>query len=268
MKRSIPILLYHHVSPDREITPAGFERQLRWLLEQGYQCLSMEEVLKRIRGEYSIDRPAFAVTFDDGYLDNWIYAFPILKNLGVNATVYVVTERVESGPARSLPPVLDTRANERGPGGFLAWSELREMAASGLVAVGSHTHTHRHFMRRDRYDDLDRELSVSKGIIEKELGRPCFHFSWPWGDYRTEWWNLLQQAGYKTAVTTRAGANALGTAPYALKRMKVSREDLGWLAQRCRWTSQALAAQSFGFFYGWDRRLKSWLQGESPYSHG
>lgn len=268
MKRSIPILVYHHVSPDREVTPEGFERQLRFLLSQGYTSLSMGDLLLRIQGDIPLEEPSFLVTFDDGYLDNWVYAFPILQKLGVKATLYVVTERVESVASPRVPCLpLDTRTQERCAGGFISWSEARAMATSGLVEVGSHTHTHRHFVRKNPYENLEHELRESKQWIEKEVG-PCHHLAWPWGDYETVWWPLLKKVGYQTAVTTLAGANTVGTSPYALKRFKVGREDLSWLAQRFQWQSRAWAATSFGLFYGWDRRLKTWWNSESPYSHG
>ena len=243
-------MLYHHVSPEREITPQGFERQLRWLLDQGYQSLSMSELVAVIKGQAEPERPGFVVTFDDGYLDNWTTAFPILKKLSVQAVMYLVTERIGKTD------------------GFISWMDARAMAASGLVEFGSHTHTHRHFIRTERYDNLEQELMVSKQLVETELKRPCTHLAWPWGDYETGWWPLLEKTGFQTAMTTQAGANTVGTPPFALKRFKVSREDLEWLAGRCRWNSRALAARSFALMYGWDRRLKTWLHAESPYSHG
>lgn len=251
MKRSIPILLYHHVAPDREITPEGFERQLRYLLDQGYQSLSMEELLKVIRGQWEPERPGFVLAFDDGYTDNRVYAFPVLQKLDVKALIYLVTERVESHAA-----------------GFLSWSEVREMANSRQVCVGSHTHTHRHFVRREPYADLETELRRSKELIESQTGAPCDHLAWPWGDFETEWQALAQGVGYRSAATTLSGANAAGTNPYELKRISVRRVDLEWLATRLRWNTRALTAQAFGLFYGWDRRFKVWWNAESPYPHG
>ncbi len=269
MKRSFPILLYHHVSPDREITPGVFEQQLRRLLDQGYRSLSMDELLAIVRGQAPEGGPGFTVTFDDGYFDNWACAFPVLQKLGVKATYYVVTDRVEAHAApRATGSILDTKTNERGPGGFLSWCEVRAMAESGLVEIGSHTRTHRHFVRKEPYRDLADELAGSKARIEKETGRPCRHLAWPWGDYETSWWPMVERAGYQSAVTTLAGANASGTHPFALKRISIRRPGLDWLSARLRWNSTVLAARSFGLVYGWDRRFKVWWNAESPYSHG
>ena len=269
MKRSIPILLYHHVSPDREITPAGFERQLRWMLDQGYQSLSMTELMDEVKGRSHSDRPGFVVTFDDGYLDNWVYVYPILQKLSVKAVYYLVTERVETHAApRAITDIPDTRSNERQAGTFLSWAEARVMAGSGLVEFGSHTHTHRHFVRKELFSNVEEELRLSKQLIEAELKRPCLHLAWPWGDYEKNWWPTLEKVGFETAMTTQSGANTVGTNSFALKRLKVGREDLKWFESRCRWNSNALAANTFALTYGWDRRFKTWLHSESPYSHG
>jgi peptidoglycan/xylan/chitin deacetylase (PgdA/CDA1 family) len=268
MKRSIPILLYHHVSPDREITPQALEAQLSWMLGQGFRSLSISELLRVLSGEPR-EQPGFVVTFDDGYLDNWVHAFPVLKKLAVKATIYLVTERIENhAAARPLGTALDTRTREREPGGFLSWAEAREMAASGLVEFGSHTHTHRGFVRKQKYSDLEQELRLSKQLIETELKRPCAQLAWPWGDYENEWQGLVAGLGFHSAMTTQAGANMNGTSPYRLKRINVTHPEVPWLAGRVRWASHAIAARGFGWMYGWDRRFKTWLHAESPYSHG
>ncbi len=268
MKRSYPIFLYHHVSPDRDITPDGFERQMRHLLDQGYQSMMLGEIVAITEGRTPAGQPGFAVTFDDGYLDNWIYAFPILKKLRLKATMFLVTDRVEATPPRQATSAPDTKTREREPGGFVAWSEVKEMIASGLVEIGSHTMTHRHFRRQETYDDLRRELNESKSIIEAKTGAPCRHLAWPWGDYERAWLPVVRELGFQSAVTTRGGANTTGSDPLELRRIKISRRGVDYLASRCRWNQQAMTASAYGFFQGWDRRFKTWLGSESPYSHG
>ena len=249
MKRSIPILLYHHVAPDREITPHVFEDQMRFLLKEGYESLSMDDLVRGSTGGIDIAKPAFALTFDDGYHNNWEHAYPILRKCGIKATIYVVTERI-------------------GTDGFLSWEEVKSMSESGLVTFGSHTHTHRHFVRKEPYKNLEEELQMSKSLIENRLGKPCHHLAWPWGDYEMEWLPLVQKLGYKSAATTLAGANAAGTNPYELRRINVRHGGAGWLASTLKWNSYAFSAGAFGVFYGWDRRFKVWWKSESPYSHG
>src|SRR5258706_6325871 len=161
MKRSVPILLYHHVSPEREITPRVFEDHVRFLTEAGYDSLSMDELVRESTSGNAMSVPAVALTFDDGYHNNWEQAFPILKKYGFRATIYIVTERI-------------------GTEGFLSWDEVKRMADSGLITFGSHTHTHRHFIRKEPYQNLEEELEKSKSLIETHLKTPCRHLAWPW----------------------------------------------------------------------------------------
>jgi peptidoglycan/xylan/chitin deacetylase (PgdA/CDA1 family) len=249
MRRSVPILLYHHVAADREITSAVLERQLRSMLDQGCQCFSMDQLLNVLRGDQRVTAPAFVVTFDDGYQDNWAHAFPVLKELSLPATMYVVTDRI-------------------GTEGFLSWSDIETMASSGLVTFGSHTRTHRHFVRRETYANLDDELRQSKAILEEKLGKSCDHLAWPWGDYETAWLPLVKAIGYRSAATTLSGANGEGKDPYKLKRINIRKPELDWFHQRLNRNQWALSADVFGQFNGLDRRLKVWWNNETPYSHG
>lgn len=267
--RSIPVLLYHHVSPDREITPEVFEGQLSGLLAKGYRAMALHELLEVTRGLRRPEGPAFCVTFDDGYVDNWHYAFPILERLRVPATIFVVSRRVQVlDRERPCPSngAWDTRTQERAPEQFLSWAELRAMAASGWVTVGSHTHTHRQFVRQEPYGDLRGELVESKTLIEQHVGQPCDALAWPWGEYRKSWWPMLQELGYRLAVTTDVGANRAGTSPFQIARLNVHRADSGWFAQRIALHSRAAWAEGYGFIYGWDRRFKSVFRSYSPYS--
>lgn len=266
MSRSIPILLYHHVAPDREIRPEDLEAQLHGLLDAGYRSLSLDELLRVLSGEVTSTK-GFVVTFDDGYLDNWTYAFPVLKKLDVKATMYLVTDRVEEtlSPRKPLSTD-DTHRLERQPGGFLSWGEAEEMQATGLVSFGSHTQSHRNFVRANPYTDIAKELRTSKSIIESRLGQPCKHLAWPWGDHEESWKPLARAAGYASAATTRSGANVLGADPFSLQRLNVSKRDPQWLLGRLSIHSMPPVARVYGWFHGFDRRLKVQLKKESPYS--
>src|SRR5437016_4037268 len=96
MSGAVPVLLYHHISPDREITPEEFDAQLACLRNQGRRSLSLAEFQEHMSG-----RPApegsVLITFDDGYLDNWVYAFPLLRRHGMKAVFFIVTDRILSG---------------------------------------------------------------------------------------------------------------------------------------------------------------------------
>ncbi|HVO32356.1 MAG TPA: polysaccharide deacetylase family protein, partial [Elusimicrobiota bacterium] len=138
----------------------------------------------------------------------------------------------------------------------------------GLIHFGSHTMTHRGFVRRQRYADIDQELRQSKAMIESRTRLPCQDLAWPWGDYERDWLERARAAGYRSAATTRGGSNTVGSNPLELRRINVTHGDASWLAGRNRWQHRAWSASLSGCFQGWDRRFKVWLHDESPYSHG
>lgn len=79
VKHSVPVLMYHHVRPEAGMiacTPENFEDQLRWLQKQGYRSLTLAEFNEHLNGK-DVGK-AVLITFDDGYLDNWVYAYPLL----------------------------------------------------------------------------------------------------------------------------------------------------------------------------------------------
>jgi peptidoglycan/xylan/chitin deacetylase (PgdA/CDA1 family) len=151
----IPVLNYHSVSADPEwlqigeqvsLAPAALERQLAYLERHGYRSLFVSEVHRVLTGDGRREpRGKFvALTFDDGYADNWIAAFPLLKKYGVKATLFVSTSFISE--AEGCRPTLD---EEGKPGqgaldwsGYLTWPELKAMQVSGLIEVQSHACTH------------------------------------------------------------------------------------------------------------------------------
>jgi len=150
--RKIPVLNYHSVSADPEwlqigdrvsLTPTAFERQLAYLARQGYQSLFVSEVHTLLAGCHNPESQVkhVALTFDDGYADNWIAAFPLLRKYGIKATIFVSTgfiadaDRCRPTIGEAIPDALDWS-------GYLTWPELRAMQTSGLVEIQSHGGSH------------------------------------------------------------------------------------------------------------------------------
>lgn len=257
---SVPILLYHHIAPDREVTPEAFATQLSALAAAGYRTLSSEELLAHCAGRAPAPASAVVLTFDDGYLDNWVYAYPLLKKSGFRAQLFAVTSRIAAGAARptsddgaALP---DTRSDERGRDGFLNWSELQAMSASGVFEIGSHTHTHFGFVRGSPIADLDGELSASRSLLEEHLGRPVGQLSWPWGDYDESWLPRAERLGYRLIHTAAPGANRPGGGSLRLRRFKVRAGDPSWLLRRVALYRSTVLAAVYGSLYGLDQAIK------------
>ncbi|MBI4056318.1 MAG: polysaccharide deacetylase family protein, partial [Elusimicrobia bacterium] len=258
---SIPVLLYHHVAPDREITPQGFERQLRWLREQGFRSLSTREFYDHLTQKQAAPDRSVVITFDDGYADNWVYASPLLKKYAMKAHLFVITGYISSSHCRPTSEqggqLTDTHTQERAPAGFLSWEELKAMSNSGIWEIGSHTHTHKHFLQHAPYDNLEKELQQSKEELENHLGRWSGTLAWPWGEFDEEWLTLLPKTGYRLAFTTRIGSNGPGRDPLMIRRFKVQRESVAWLAPRLWLYRTSPLANAYGHFYGLDRKIKN-----------
>jgi peptidoglycan/xylan/chitin deacetylase (PgdA/CDA1 family) len=160
----VVMLLYHRIGvPDGEISlPAGlFQRQLEQLAT-GDRVLTLDEAVAG-NGPGGV-----VVTVDDGYRDFYDVVLPLLVRHRVPAVLYLATSLVAGGsPGNAGDP------------DALTWSQLAEAVASGLVTVGSHTHSHADLSRAPE-GVVETELRHSKELIEDRLGVACRHFAYPW----------------------------------------------------------------------------------------
>lgn len=152
---TVPVLNYHSVSAHPEwmqighhvsLTPAAFERQLAYLRKRDYQSLFISEVHAMLGGKTRRNptRPYVALTFDDGYADNWVAVFPLLRKYDMKATLFVSTDFVAD--ADRCRDTVEGKSRAEWDGldweGYLTWPELNEMRASGLVEIQSHGSSH------------------------------------------------------------------------------------------------------------------------------
>ncbi len=154
MGSTIPILYYHRVNNvDRRMAmaPELFLAQMKRLQQSGWRALTLAELLRFIETGDKPAKKCLAITFDDGFADNWYHAFPALQDTGMKAVIFLITERVGDGPLRRAGADIKVRpfdeANKAALAGdfgdYLRASEIKEMAASGMVEFGSHTMRHR-----------------------------------------------------------------------------------------------------------------------------
>jgi peptidoglycan/xylan/chitin deacetylase (PgdA/CDA1 family) len=209
----IRFLYYHHVFDD-EI--AGFERQLDRLARRG-PFLSLDEAVDRLASGSPIRGRAWCVTFDDGFRNQLANAVPALAARGISAAFFVPVDFVGAPPERSA----GLGATGYPPVEFLTWDECRRMAAAGMT-IGSHGVAH---VDLGRLDDAAAEVEIaeSRRRIESALGRPCRHFSAPWGrpeNYRPDRDPALaRRHGYASFLTTLRGTMRAGSSPYEIRRL-------------------------------------------------
>ncbi len=225
---------YHWVLDDERRV---FADQLRYLRRFG-DIIGLDEAMEALRNPGGLGGRYFCITFDDGF-KNWITnALPVLTELQVPATFFVPTQYIgldldrdwtDIGPFYQRSWSQYERFFE-----FLTWDECRQIATAGFT-IGSHTHSHRRLSQLT-LSEVEKEMSISKGILERELGKPCRHFSCPWGKAGRDFDaakhpEIARKLGFETFLTTEIGLNRNGDSPYAVRRIGTD-PDLGCLRLR------------------------------------
>lgn len=190
----VPIVMYHDITPvkavDWDVTPEEFAQHIQAIQDAGLTPISMDQLVNHLRTGASLPEKPILLTFDDNYLGQYSYAFPLLKQYGYPAVWSVHTHFV--GSTAGKPKA--------------TWDQLREMQSSGLITVASHTVNHQNLSTLDD-EKVQQELQASKQILEKELGVPIRYFTYPEGSYSDRVKNKVAEAGYEAALTMSLDAN-------------------------------------------------------------
>jgi len=154
MHEPIPVLMYHSIAPTIEgwafdylsIHPDAFEDHISTLAGAGYVPVTLSDLFEYMAGKRRLPPRAVIFTFDDGYLDNWVFAFPIMRKHGFKGTVFASTDFVDRrDDARpNLDDVLQGRAKheELNWRGFLSATEMKHMLLSEVMDIQGHCKTH------------------------------------------------------------------------------------------------------------------------------
>lgn len=220
--RQCPILMYHWFrrkgvpsssrSPQLEITPELFGRQMAMLSRAGYRSVSLGRAVSAA-GDGRLPRRSVVITFDDGTLDFWEHAKPILEQHGMTATLFVVSGQV--GGTSTWDRELGEPDRR-----LMSWDQIRQLHRDGFE-IGSHTHTHRPLTELSDEEVLS-ELERSRRTLADELGAVPQFLAYPRGFYTERHKRLVREAGYAGACAVILRWRDLWRAdPYALKRMSV-----------------------------------------------
>ncbi|MGC1402463.1 MAG: polysaccharide deacetylase family protein [Thermodesulfobacteriota bacterium] len=239
MTKAVPILTYHHINPLEgdmvTVSVNHFEEQMSFLHRKGYHTLFVSELVEWMQGKRTVPKKSVVLSFDDGFWDNYEFAFPILKKYGLKATIFLVTgwiaEERDPGQAREVIPHHQGNqliAQGRGDQIAMTWLEAKEMQESGLIEMESHTHSHNKELYQDRpalKDDLDR----SREAIRSHLSKNSTCLCWPGGRYSPESIITAREADFTALCTTERGLNQSGNDLWRLKRITVKDAGFQWL---------------------------------------
>ena len=213
----VPILLYHCIEENFTedisnvaITKDTFTIHMQTLKDAGYTPISFDEYYQFVEHGKPLPQKPIMITFDDGYLSNYLVAYPILKDLGFKATIFIVASSVgKSNTADINYP-------------HFTWGQAKEMVQSGVIEIGSHTFFHRD-MRAYSKDKIQTDLRLSKYLIDDNLNINCDLLAYPYGYYTPEIQELATKAGYKMqCIVGDVGANTLASPMNQLKRLTIS----------------------------------------------
>lgn len=223
----IPVLMYHHFVEEGEevgyttISDVAFEEQITYLKSKGYNTITDQDIVDFYYYGKELPENPIHITMDDGYESNYKIAYPILKENGMKATIFVIVSRIDGD---YYPP-------------RLTWDQIKEMSDSGVISIQSHTYDLHHkeiiddavevsAMISDTSDEFLKrvkdDLILSKEILEEKLGNEVISISYPFGHYDENTLNMIEEVGFKVAYTIEHGLNHINTDVLELFRINVS----------------------------------------------
>lgn len=206
----IPILMYHSIAdsdPNNTllVPTAQFEEQIKWLKESGFTPMLLDDVVESFNTGKVPEKPV-AITFDDGYADNYTDAYRILKQYNMKATFFIITDKTDVD------------------GWYMNSNMLKEMSEYGM-GIENHTSRHIEFTNISREDKI---AIIKEGMeaLKEKVGVDSKFVCYPVGRYDDETIEVEQELGVKAAVTTQGGISSLSDGLYSLKRVRISPMDI------------------------------------------
>lgn len=196
----------NEVRVDLSVPPERFEQQLRYLKQEGYQSITLEDLaLHLTRGAPLPEKPVI-LTFDDGYADAYVNAFPLLKRYGFSGTFFLISAMLDQGDPD-----------------FLSWEQVVEMHEAGM-RFEPHSYNHPDLRNRG-YQFLVFQILAPKEAIEARTGEPTHFFAYPSGRYDQFVIDVLRSANFWGAVTIEQGATHTADDLFTLRRVRVHGGD-------------------------------------------
>lgn len=205
--KGLRIFMYHSIDYEKgnelRVPKEQFREQMKYLKDNGYTTLTLAEAYAFFKEDKPVPQKSVVLTFDDGYVDNYNNAFPVLKEFGLKGTVFMITDLVDKYA------------------GYLNSEQLKEMDKYGFD-VESHTVNHDPPLNELSYEKQYETLKNSKDFLEKTLNKKVEFFAYPYGKWNQNSIKALQELEYKMAVTTAGEVADKSNGIYTLNRTYIS----------------------------------------------
>lgn len=212
----VPILMYHHIEKaprrsdairqDLSVSPKKFEQQLRYLREEGYESITLNDLALHVTVGKPLPPKPIILTFDDGYRNAYTNAFPLLKKYSFVGTFFLISEPIDANDPN-----------------FVSWAEVEEMHAAGMK-FEPHSYNHPD-MRNRGYDFVVFQILAPKEAIEARTKETCRFFAYPTGRYDQFVIDVLRSANFWGGVLTQQGATHTAEDLFTLRRVRVHGGD-------------------------------------------
>jgi len=224
-KDRVPALLYHHFALKNTETKSqhtdydpvyfcydtAFDEQMNYLRREGYTTISLDDFIAFQEGKRALPNKPIIITFDDGFMSNYLYAFPVLKKYGLTATIFVTLDPNAQNYRKYAHVDLP-----------LTQEQIKEMSEYG-ISIESHSMTHP-YLSRLKPDVARWELEESKKRLQDILGKPVHYLAIPSGAYDRTVKRLVKDAGYKAIFCMLKGSNNMRSDRFALRRLVIGRD--------------------------------------------
>jgi peptidoglycan/xylan/chitin deacetylase (PgdA/CDA1 family) len=229
-KVDVPILMYHNIfrsgntHGDYIVSEAAFEKDLKFLSENGYTAIFMQDLINYTEGKGDLPEKPVVLTFDDGYFNNCSYAFPLLKKYNSKAVISIIGYYTD----------LYTKSPDENPQySHLTWDDIKTMMKSGYVEFQNHSYN-LHTTDKGRNGTKKKKgesYAEYKAVLNEDIGQlqDAFSsntgyapntFTYPFGSVSNDSFDIIKEMGFKASLSCESGMNHISRNPEDLFMMK------------------------------------------------
>lgn len=212
----VPILMYHHIQPTAETKEKGqtalsvdngtFDSQMAYLKSALYTTITLEQLAQALTSHGKVPGKSVVVTLDDGYQDQYTYAFPIAQKYGIKLNLFIATGLINNSD-------------------YMNWDQLKQMVQSGTAVTYDHTWSHTN-LSVSSVDKIKYEITTAKTQLKEYLGQNAPIFAYPYGSETNTVISILRENGFTAAASTIPGTTQCDSFIMSLHRTRIGGSSL------------------------------------------